>query len=341
MFINMKKTPANIVVITGCLGFIGYHLTKRCLEMGWYVYGIDSETYAANTWAINEFSKNSNFYYKKADIATLNSLPDCDYVINLAAETHVGNSIIDSNEFIKTNVSGVQNLLNLIKNKPANISNKPVLLHFSTDEVYGDILEGSHKETDQLKPSNPYSASKAAGDMMVLAWNRTYGVDYLIVRPTNNYGPYQHPEKLIPLSVKLLSLGKKIKLHDEGKPKRTWLHVEDTADAVIHLIKLGVKNEIFNIPGDTETTNLVVVKEIFDHWYRHMNNIGFKKELKFDDVVDLSFKREGQDVRYSIDGSKLLATGWKNKASLLSNLGHEGLNLLVYHYMASDLMKRW
>jgi dTDP-glucose 4,6-dehydratase len=157
-----------LVVITGCLGLIGSYITRKCLELGWKVYGIDSMTYAANENFLQEFLENKNFLFIKEDISKINYLPDCDYVINVAAESHVGNSIIDSTNFINTNVLGVQNILNLIKNKPSNVAEKPILLHFSTDEVYGDILSGSHTEEHLLKPSNPYSASKAAADMLVL-----------------------------------------------------------------------------------------------------------------------------------------------------------------------------
>ena len=176
-----------LVVITGCLGLIGSHLTKMCLEKGWQVYGIDKCTYAANNYLIKEFSdKYDNFTFVKKDIATIKYLPDCDYVINVAAESHVGNSIVESEDFIHSNVVGVKNLLDLIRKKQSNVFDKPVFFHFSTDEVYGDIVEGSHTETDILKPSNPYSASKAAADMLVLAWARTYGIKYNIIRPTNN-----------------------------------------------------------------------------------------------------------------------------------------------------------
>lgn len=241
-----------LVVITGCLGLIGSHLTKQCLDMGWQVYGIDSVTYAANKNLIYEFGEYDNFTFVKEDIANLDYLPDCDYVINVAAESHVGNSIVDSNDFIHTNVLGVKNLLDLIRKKQYNVSEQPIFLHFSTDEVYGDIETGSHVETDILKPSNPYSASKASSDMLIFAWARTYGIKYIILRPTNNYGIGQYPEKLIPVSVKMLQRGKKIRLHDEGEPIRNWLHADDTAAAVVKIIESGNVNEIYNIAGGFE-----------------------------------------------------------------------------------------
>jgi len=292
-----------LVVITGCLGLIGSYVTRKCLSKGWKVYGVDNLTYAANKSFLEVFKRDPNFTFLEEDIAQLKSLPDCDYVINIAAESHVGNSIIDSSDFIETNVNGVKNLLDLIRRKPDNTMKRPVFFHFSTDEVYGDIAEGEHVETDPLIPSNPYSASKASSDMLILAWARTYGVKYVIVRPTNNYGEGQYPEKLIPLCVKLLQRGKKIMLHDEGEPIRNWLHAEDTAEAVTTIVESGKVDEIFNIPGDFEQKNWLTVKKIIEAYY---NN-----EVNWKDYVDLSHKRPGQDVRYALNGDKLEALGWK------------------------------
>jgi dTDP-glucose 4,6-dehydratase len=234
----------------------------------------------------------------------LKFLYDCDYVINTAAETHVGNSIANSDEFVSSNVNGVHNLLELIKNHRGEHSSKPILLHFSTDEVYGDIEEGEHIETDLLKPSNPYSATKAAADMLVTAWGRTYNLPYIIVRPTNNYGMGQYVEKLIPKALKYLKLGKKIPLHNGGTPIRTWLHAQDTANAVIKIIESGVQNEIFNICGGFEQSNLDTVKEVITLY----NNNGFSL---LEDFVDFSYDRQGQDVRYALNDDKLRALGWK------------------------------
>ena len=146
-----------LVVITGCLGLIGSHVTELCLEKGWKVYGIDNCTYAANIDLISKFEENSNFTFKRQDIAELSYIPDCDYVINIAAESHVGNSIVNSTDFIQTNIVGVKNLLEVIRNKQNNVSDLPIFFHFSTDEVYGDISSGEHTEEDLLKPSNPHS----------------------------------------------------------------------------------------------------------------------------------------------------------------------------------------
>ncbi len=299
-----------LIVITGCLGLIGNYVTRKCLEQGWKVFGIDNTTYAANNWALDEFLKHSNFTFLKEDICNLKNIPDCDYVINIAAESHVENSIRDSNTFIKTNVVGVQNLLNLIKDKHGNVFKKPIFFHFSTDEVYGDIKEGFHTESDLLKPSNPYSASKAAADMLVLAWARTYNIEYIILRPTNNYGIGQYCEKFIPLSVKLLQLNRKINLHDNGNPVRNWLHADDTAEAVMTIINSGNVNEIYNVSGNLEQKNIITAINIVEIFNNHsISNI--------DDYFNLQFKRQGQDVRYALDDQKLRLLGWSNKKQFL------------------------
>jgi dTDP-glucose 4,6-dehydratase len=177
------------------------------------------------------------------------------------------------------------------------------LIHFSTDEVYGDIDEGTHTEIDLLKPSNPYSATKAAADMLVMAWGRTHKVPYIIIRPTNNYGIGQYVEKLIPKACKCLKLKRKIPLHNNGTPIRNWLHAQDTADAIITIIESRVENEIYNICGGFEQSNLDTVKKILT-----FNNI--------DDVekhIDFSCSRPGQDIRYALDDSKLRILGWEPK----------------------------
>jgi len=294
-----------VVYITGCLGFIGSYVTRTCLEKGWYVKGIDKITYAANKDLLNEFKQFPNFSFVHCDINDLKFLYDCDYIINTAAETHVGNSITSSTEFVKSNIDGVHNILELIKNHRGENVKKPTLIHFSTDEVYGDIEEGVHTENDLLKPSNPYSATKAAADMLVMAWGRTHKVPYVIVRPTNNYGAGQYVEKLIPKTCKYLKLGKKIPLHNNGTPIRNWLHAQDTANAIITIIESGVENEIFNICGGFEQSNLDTIKKLLI-----LSNINLED---IDKYIDWSCIRPGQDVRYALDDSKLRTLGWESK----------------------------
>jgi len=290
-----------IVYVTGCLGFIGSYVTRKCLQKGWMVYGVDKCTYVANISLLEEFNKYENFNFLKKDIKDLDHLYDCDYIINTAAESHVGNSIIDSKEFISSNIMGVQNLLDLIKNKPENCNRRPIMFHFSTDEVYGDIVDGEHTEEHLLHPSNPYSAAKAAADMLVLAWARTYNIEYILLRPTNNYGIGQYPEKLIPLSVKNMKRQLKIRLHNNGTPIRNWLHADDTAEAVMAIIDSGKVNEIYNVAGGFEQTNSETVRKIVLAYH----NVDDWKQY-----VDFSYSRQGQDVRYALNDDKLRSLGW-------------------------------
>jgi dTDP-glucose 4,6-dehydratase len=292
-----------VVYIAGCLGFIGGYVTRTCLMRGWQVMGVDCQTYAANKDLLNEFDQYKNFTFCNKNINDLNMLYDCDYILNLAAETHVDNSITGSTEFIRSNIDGVHNLLQLIQNK--HRFKMPMLVHFSTDEVYGDSVEKGFDETQLLRPSNPYSATKSAADMLITAWHRTYGVPYLIVRPSNNYGVGQYIEKFIPKSIQYLSLGKRVPLHEHGTPRRTWLHAQDTADAVMLLLETGAENEIYNISGNYEDSNLNIFKKI-------LHCMSFNPD-NYLDYVDFSVMRPGQDVRYSIDDTKLRNLGWTNK----------------------------
>ena len=293
-----------IVYITGCLGFIGAYITRKALQKGWQVRGIDKATYAADEQLLNEFSTYSNFTFERKDINDIEFLYDCDYFINVAAETHVGNSIVQSDDFLHSNVNGVHHILELLRNYRQENTHQPVLVHFSTDEVYGDIDEGEHTEEDLLKPSNPYSATKAAADMLVMSYSRTYKLPYMILRPTNNYGIGQYVEKLIPKSVKFLNLGREIPLHNGGTPVRNWLHADDTAQAVMTVIDKGQVNEVYNVCGGYEQTNLEVVTKLLG-LYDSTSHIS--------DYLDLSYSRDGQDVRYALDDSKLRALGWEPK----------------------------
>jgi len=309
-----------IVYITGCLGFIGSYVTRECLNKGWYVKGIDKITYAAQPNLLKEFNEYKNFSFEQKDICDLDRLIECDYFINTAAESHVDNSIRSSKEFIHSNIDGVYNILELLKQhskKEGGVC--PILLHFSTDEVYGDIETGAHTESDLLKPSNPYSATKAAADMLVMAWGRTHNVPYIIVRPTNNYGVGQYVEKLIPKACKLLKLGRKIPLHNNGTPIRSWLHAQDTANAIISIIESGNVNEIYNICGDFEQSNLDTIKKLLILYNVDSNDIN--------DYIDFSCTRPGQDVRYALDDSKLKSTGWLP----VTDFDNELINIVEYY----------
>jgi dTDP-glucose 4,6-dehydratase len=259
---------------------------------------------------IDEFCEyGDKFIFKEIDICNLDRLVDCDYFINVAAETHVDNSIRKSEDFVKSNINGVYNILELLKAYRKEGIITPTFLHFSTDEVYGDITEGEHVETDLLKPSNPYSATKAAADQLVLAWARTYKIPYIIIRPTNNYGIGQYVEKLIPKTCKCLSLNRKIPLHNNGTPYRNWLHAKDTASGIITIIESQVKNEIFNIAGGFEQSNIVTVEKIISEYFGYLP-ADYKEKY-----LDLSLSREGQDVRYALNDDKLRSLGWSPKCN--------------------------
>jgi dTDP-glucose 4,6-dehydratase len=294
-----------IVYVTGCLGFIGSYVTRLCLKRGWQVRGIDKCTYAANTELLNEFNEYPNFTFEKIDINDLEFLFDCDYIINTAAETHVGNSIVKSIDFLRSNVDGVAHLLDLIKNYRAESGKLPTLLHFSTDEVYGDIEDGFANEKSTLNPSNPYSATKAAADMLILAWSRTHKIPFVILRPTNNYGCGQYVEKLIPKACKYMQIGKKLPLHNKGLSIRTWLHANDTARAVLAVIDSGNTNEIYNVSSHLELQNIEVCNKIAHQYFGNFDA---------NSLYDFSYQRPGQDLRYALDDSKLRRLGWKEEA---------------------------
>jgi dTDP-glucose 4,6-dehydratase len=293
-----------IVYVTGCLGFIGRHVTQLLLDKGWYVYGIDNCTYASDTNFLKCFQSYKNFNFERKNICDIDRLVDCDYFINIAAETHVDNSIRDSKVFVESNINGVHNILELLKIYKKEGYVVPRFIHFSTDEVYGDISSGEHIETDILKPSNPYSATKAAADQLIIAWSRTYGIPYNIIRPTNNYGVGQYVEKLIPKACKFIGLGRKIPLHNQGTPIRNWLHAKDTASAVLTIIEYGVQNEIYNVAGGFEQSNIDTIRKVLNSYFN--DDIDDYKEY-----IDFGVERPGQDVRYALNDDKIRSLGWK------------------------------
>jgi dTDP-glucose 4,6-dehydratase len=299
-----------VVCVTGCLGFIGSHFTRECISRGWRVWGVDKKTYAAHLDLLDEFGRHANFRFLESDITNMSHLYDVDVVFNFAAETHVDNSIMDSERFTHTNILGVAHLLELIRAK--RNYEMPLLFHISTDEVYGDLLAGKHTESDPLRPSNPYSASKAAADMLILGWHRTHNVPYVIVRPTNNYGIFQYPEKLIPKCIKYLSLGKKIPLHGDGSYLRNWLHVEDTVAAIMTVAEKGERNQIYNVSGDYEAANKDVVSKLLDSY--------FGKKVSLEEYVNFNYVRMGEDVRYSLNDDRIRSLGWKPRRSFDAEL---------------------
>jgi dTDP-glucose 4,6-dehydratase len=298
----------NIAIVTGCAGFIGINLTKSLLEDGWYVYGIDKLTYAANT---DELSKLSMLFpntlkLEYADIVDINWLPEADVIFNLAAESDVDKSNASAHNFVRSNIQGVQNLLDLVVKSSDIKAYKPLFVQISTDEVYGDLQQGSFSENAFLNPSNPYAATKASADLLIQSYHRTHNIDYVIIRPSNNYGEFQYPEKLIPLTVKRLKTGKRIKLHNNGTPIRTWTHVSDTVEAIKLIYSSNDINKIYNVSSGYEQSNIDTVQKIL--------NTYFNDKVCIDSYIDLNYNRAGQDVRYSISCDRLKELGWTPKA---------------------------
>ena len=289
---------ANLILVTGGLGFIGKHFVERCLAIGHFVTNVDVVNYAADRYANDKFKGHSNYRHLRQDIAALDHLPESDFLVNFAAESHVDNSIADSTKFCLSNIMGMQRLLELARAKHA--SGAPHFVQISTDEVYGDIKEGQHKETDILKPSNPYSSTKAAADMLLLGWARTYGLRHNIVRMTNNYGSNQFPEKLIPKSAWRMRRGLPALMHGDGSFVRSWLHVEDSVEAILTVMEKGAANTIYNIHGNAEFRNIEVLKKLAAIF-------GLNESDAFTTIPN----RVGQDVRYSLDDSRIRALGWQ------------------------------
>lgn len=298
---------SDIFLVTGGLGFIGKHFVRRALDMGCFVKNVDKISYAADLKVAAEFSAHPNYRFFEADVVGLDFLPECDAVVHFAAESHVDNAITSNRKFCETNFLGTQNLLELIRFKQA--AERPLFVQISTDEVYGDIVEGAHGPRDPLIPSNPYSATKAAADMLVMSWGRTYEIAWIIARPTNNYGLHQYPEKLIPKSVWRMKRGLPAIMHGDGSYVRSWLHVEDTVDALLALIGKGSPQRIYNIGSGTELRNIDVLRMIATH-------LGVPEEDAWTTVKD----RSGQDVRYSLDDSDLRALGWAPTRHLAEEL---------------------
>lgn len=282
------------IVVTGGRGFIGSHFVQKALDGGDSVVDFDCMSYCSHESL--PFDGNPNYKHIKQNICDISHLPSCDVVVNFAAETHVDNSINDTNPFMKSNFLGVHNLLECIRGKQAH--ERPLFVQISTDEVYGDRLDGAFVETDRLTPSNPYSASKAAAEMLVLSYHRTYGIQYLITRSSNNYGPRQYYEKLIPKTLRCIETKKKIPLHGDGSYVRDWIFVKDNVNAIYNLIKSDCKNDTFNVGADNHMTNLEVVTSL-------LNSFDLTK-----DEIQFVPNRWGQDLRYSLDTTKIRSTGW-------------------------------
>ena len=293
----MKKR----IMVTGGLGFIGSYFVQLALDRGYHVINVDKQTYASR--GDLNFEKNESYEWLKEDICTMPHLPtNIEWIVNFAAETHVDNSILANDVFFQANVKGVYNLLELIRLR--NEGDRPKFLQISTDEVYGDILTGAKVEDDRLKPSNPYAATKAAAEQLLYAWGRTYGVEYIICRSSNNYGFGQHEEKLIPRTIELTLQGKKMTVHGNGTYCREWTYAGDNCEGILTAMEKGKIGEIYNISTSEMMTNLEIIKKIL----KHMN--------KPEDHYEFVENRVGQDVRYCVSPTKIMQLGWSPKMNL-------------------------
>ena len=309
------------VLVTGGLGFIGSNFIRYLLERysSIEIINVDAMKYGSNPLNLKDIEDDEKYKFIKGDICDYELISklvkDVDVIVNFAAESHVDRSIANPYSFLQSNVVGVFVILEAIRKKNREVK----FIQISTDEVYGDILKGSFKEEDRLKPSSPYSASKAAADMFVLAYSRTYGIHAVITRCTNNYGPYQFPEKLIPKTIIRASMNLKIPIYGTGKNIRDWIYVLDHCEAIDLVIKEGETGEIYNISSGEEKTNLEVVKTIL--------SIMGKDESLIEFVED----RPGHDLRYSLDSSKIRELGWKPKHSF-----KEGIRKTVEWYRQNE-----
>ncbi len=294
---NMSK-----ILVTGGAGFIGSNFIRYMVNKysEYEIINLDALTYCGNLENLKDIENKDNYSFVKGDIADKDIVDDlvksCDYVINFAAETHVDRSIDDPEIFIKSNVLGTQVLLNAAK-----MHGVEKYIQISTDEVYGSLgKEGYFSETTPLQPNSPYSASKASGDLIARAYSQTYGLPINITRCSNNYGPYQFPEKLIPLMISNALENKKLPLYGDGKNVRDWLHVHDHCAAIDLVLHEGKTGEVYNIGGNNERQNIEIVKLILNELDRDESLIEF--------VTD----RLGHDRRYAIDSSKIQnELGWK------------------------------
>ncbi len=304
------------ILVTGGLGFIGSNFIRHMSEeAGAFEFVvIDALKYGSNDGNL----KDLEYKFVKGDICDYELMSklvkNADAIVNFAAETHVDRSISSPYSFIESNVLGTYTILEAMRNVNSDVK----LVHVSTDEVYGDIEEGSFNEDDGLKPSSPYSASKASADMFVLAYVRTYGLNAAITRCTNNYGNYQSPEKLIPKTIIRAKLDMKVPIYGTGKNVRDWIYVRDHCDAIRLVLDDGENGEIYNIASGAERDNLAVVTEISDIMGKT-------------DLIAFVEDRPGHDIRYSLDTSKIGRLGFQPKYSF-----KEGLKETVEWYLENE-----
>src|SRR5699024_4830758 len=306
----MKAKNTKKILITGGAGFIGSHLVRHFVKKypTYQIFNLDVLTYAGNLENLKDIEKAANYTFIKEDITnaekiqTLFELHRFDHIIHLAAESHVDRSITDPLAFAKTNILGTMNLLNSFKDLWQNQWENKLFYHISTDEVYGSLGEtGFFTETTAYDPNSPYSASKASSDHFVRAYGETYDLPFVISNCSNNYGPYQFPEKLIPLFIHNIINKKKLPVYGEGKNTRDWLYVEDHAQAIDKVFHEGKIKETYNIGGFNEWKNIDLVELLCDLMDAKLNQpTGEAKKL-----ISYVKDRPGHDFRYAIDASKI------------------------------------
>ena len=301
----MKK-----IIVTGGLGFIGSNLIDLLLQKNYYVINIDKGTYSSNHYNVKEFKNSRKYKFIKLDISN-KKLKNILFrfkpkaIFNLAAETHVDRSIDNPDSFIQSNIVGVYNLLENFKNYSKR--NKSKLIHISTDEVYGDILSGRSHEEYPYQPSSPYAASKAASDHLVSSYIRTYNLPAIVTNCSNNYGPKQHPEKLIPKLIYNIMKNKPLPIYGKGTNSREWIYVKDHCEALIKVFTKGKIGEFYNIGSNKNLNNLQVTRELLK---------GSKKIIKIGKKVKINFvkDRPGHDIRYALNSNKIKTKlGWSPK----------------------------
>ena len=304
----MKK-----IIVTGGLGFIGSNLIDLLLQKKYFVINIDKVTYSSNFYNTKEFAKNKNYKFIKCDINNkkINNIfnkykPVC--IFNLAAETHVDRSIDDAKSFIYSNILGVYNILECFK-KYSLKNKKSKLVHISTDEVYGDILTGRSDEKYAYKPSSPYAASKASSDHLVYSYVRTHNIPAMVTNCSNNYGPKQHPEKLIPKLIYNILNNKALPIYGKGKNSREWIYVKDHCEALLKVYQKGKIGEFYNIGSNKNLNNIQICKTLL----KISNKINVaKNNVKIKFVKD----RPGHDFRYALNSNKIKKElKWKPKTT--------------------------
>jgi dTDP-glucose 4,6-dehydratase len=305
------------VLITGGCGFIGSEVLRVALEHGHEVVNLDKLTYAGNTANVAELMNDPRYSFIHGDIAdpeiARRAVQGCEVVINLAAESHVDRSLHNPTEFIETDVVGTATLI--MAARDAGVRR---FVQVSTDEVYGSIPTGAFRETDPIRPSSPYSASKAGGDLQALAIHHTFGYDVVITRGSNTYGPRQYPEKLIPLFVTNALDGLPLPVYGDGQQIRDWIHVRDHAEGIWFAMESGEAGEVYNVGGGNEWPNLDITGRILAHTGAS------------DDLITYVEDRPGHDRRYALDTSKLRAMGWAPTVDF-----DEGLEATVAWYRDS------